>query len=856
MTVGAFAVAIALVLLAREFDSNLPSDTSKRIADAVPLVEPGDLRPGEGSGETASSLVELNSGAWVQIVGPDGKLRQQYLASRIDPEPDKWLAMTEPRAVSYLEDGRVVTLKASRGRAHVPNRELESGRFEGDVVVKVFIPLAGRMIDLELDVPTIIIESQVLQFDQANGEVTADGAIRITTDTVFFEGEDLLLQMTRDGKSIELLTVARPLGPIIIDRSRVASARASGGEPAPAACFFSPRDDEEEMYLFQLEHSVEIIRYAPTGSSRALGGQMRAVLALQSDLVSGAVAGSPFDGAMPVVEAAAGSILWGPPAFRLTMLAAAAATGAAQPTNDDLLVINYLGQLLLRPVLDSEPKPANSRDMLVWLDHGKGVIVDDKGRALRADSLKFELARDGERTTPRKLMARGAVAAADATQAMWAGDLDVKFDPVESDLAAADPMLGTTAISQVQASGPVQLQISNGARVFAQSVTAQPESGLVHLEGPDVCVARGSVAMDKLTHLDVDQAKRVAATTGPGRLQVLSQVVVGPGTKDRMERPVLDAVYRMQTTWTESMRLQDLAEQGAVVDLVGEVHARADPRPSEFDALDAATLHLEFDPETVDGNEAQGTQAGAAIKNQSPFDAEAGASMKLRRMLARGAVRLENQVWQDDARGGEPRLFRIEGEEVRYDAVSGDADVPGAGRTLIHNPAVAGQPPSEMDGTTQTKWTGSMTLRQTVDEDYRLSITQGVEMIHAGAAANDVLTLTCDNLFATLRRPEAPGASAARAVTDPRAIGFGGSARMRRVRGIGRCFVRARGYDIECEEFDYDLVTATAVLTAKPGRTVAVLQHGQGAPIRAERVVWDMASGRMRMDRAGGAASR
>ena len=90
-----------------------------------------------------------------------------------------------------------------------------------------------------------------------------------------------------------------------------------------------------------------------------------------------------------------------------------------------------------------------------------------------------------------------------------------------------------------------------------------------------------------------------------------------------------------------------------------------------------------------------------------------------------------------------------------------------------------------------------------------------------------------------------------KAGTQP-AFNLGGSSEVERVRGIGRCFIRTLDYDVECEEFDYNVVTQIAEMRARPGRLVNVLPKGQGTPLRAAAMTWDLQSGRIQIRSASG----
>lgn len=838
---AAALVAAATVWIAANYDRTLQSGEKRRIQGADPLLVPSGLNPGEGSQQIDQSVgVELKSGAWVQVVGPDGRLRQQLRATRIEPQPGQWAVMEQPRAVIYEDRGRVITVRADTARVHLPHRELESGTFEGGVVIKVFDPINGHAVDLELDDPRMVMEGDDLQIDRAAGLVTTTGAIRLSTQTLFFEGEGLDLRLSPDGTTIERLRVERPTGPIVIDRSRLKNrAQASGGSSGSRLARYVSEAADERFYTLLLEHSVDIVRYAVTGASHAKGNQLRAVFSLESDLLQETVA-------QAVVPQDSSTVL-GPPSAQLALLSLAAAPITSQgppagsPATADLLVVNYLGELLLEPVAAGATVPENSGDMLVWLDRGAAEVSDERARALGGDALAFAFVKDGDVTMPQHLTARGSVGASDGIQSLWTQALDVEFAPApEQASGETSPVFGPTTVERVRAEGQVQSQLRNGARMFAQGLEGWPERGQVRLDGPGVTLVRDTFAAYDMPVLNVDEPQRSARCDGPGKFLVAASPLIPAAAGTRAEPPALNVPHTMEASWVVSMRYRDLEAQGGVLDLDGTVRARATPKPEEYDALDCATLHLEFTPQ----------EDGATVAAANSPAAEA----QLRLMQARGTVRMENQIWLGESRAGTPRLFRLESESVDYAAVSGDLTVAAGGKLLLHQPPDGpAAPRGTAAGTTRFTWSKSLDVKHATEDEYQMSMVGAVQMIHAPATLGTV-TLTCDQLYGTMLRSESPQSSLNEAPAG--AVSFGGSAAVRRVRGVGRCVVSDPKYRVECEEFDYDLSTNIALLTAKAGRTVVVLPLGGGAPIRAERLLWDMASGRIQLGVGAGSVGR
>ena len=155
--------------------------------------------------------MQLDAGAWVQVAGPDGKVKQRYTADRIDPRPGQWLEMVQPRAVMHSPNGRIVALRGDRGRAHVPSKALENGRFEGNVVVSIWMPDdEGRSRDITTEEPSVVVLAREATFDAIRNRIDAPGEVQISSETLQFTGETLELVLSADGRSIELLSVPSP----------------------------------------------------------------------------------------------------------------------------------------------------------------------------------------------------------------------------------------------------------------------------------------------------------------------------------------------------------------------------------------------------------------------------------------------------------------------------------------------------------------------------------------------------------------------------------------------------------------------------------------------------------------------
>lgn len=518
-----------------------------------------------------------------------------------------------------------------------------------------------------------------------------------------------------------------------------------------------------------------------------------------------------------------------------------------------------------------------------------GARVDRVGEigSLEATSIDLGLDRteDG-RTVPTEMIAEGAVEASDPGQTMWTDRLVVRFRPrVETDAAAAavegagfgGDEMGAVEITRVDAVDGVQVRLEEGARVFADRLEGDGVARTLQLTGDDVMVLRSNVVADRLRDVRFDDSTRNVRGTGPGRFRYYDADVV-PASRERIERPTPSSRTSLAATWTQAMRYDERANDGAGrLDLEGDVRVRSTPDAMTSDRLDAREVSLDL-ANRVGGVRPAGERAEGLLADEGGKD--------LKRLVARGDAVMESRTWKTAARRGDPRLFRVEGAHVEYLVATREALVDGAGGLLVHDPESSAKPEDRgpastagfgIDGTSRFRWARRMTMNREVDDRYLVVMEREVEVLHAGLKPEDTLSLTADRLEVTIERPDDTPAGAdakvaagdggqvegrdAEATSKPNPLAsggveLGGPADLVRVRGIGRVFVRTPEHDVECSEFDYNVDTQIAMLRADPGRVVTVQSKGAATPIRAERVQWDLRTGRIRILGGEGAISR
>ncbi len=474
---------------------------------------------------------------------------------------------------------------------------------------------------------------------------------------------------------------------------------------------------------------------------------------------------------------------------------------------------------------------------------------------LEASSIDVGLARseDGQ-TIPTEMIAEGGVSARDPGQTLWTERLIVRFREVDETaqteertrVATGDVEdLGAVEVHTVDAVEEVQVRLEEGARVFADRLEGDAVNGTLQLTGEDVMVARANVIADRMREVRLDETSGTVRSPGPGRFRYFDDTIV-PARTDRIERPDPPTRTSLAATWTEAMSYRRVEDgRRGTLDLEGKVRVRSTPDSRTRDRLDARSVRLDLKQQ----DRALPRRDGDASERLLGGDGET----TLEKLTARGDAILESREWTDGTQTGDPRLFRVTGDYVEYEVETGEAMVDGPGGLLVHDPTPGKQVAAAdrtaeagfgVDGTTRFRWEKRMTMTRQIDDRYLVVMDQAVEVLHAGLDQADTMTLTGNRLEVTLDRPDG---AVPKAKPDSGAVELGGPAEVLRVRGLGAVFVRTPDHDVECEEFDYNVDTGIAILRAAPGRVVTIQSKSTNTPIRADRVQWDLRTGRLRI---------
>ena len=424
---GVIVAAIGLVVVL-DLDGDAPEPGSDTGADMIidlvpePLAK-DDVRTGGIDPAAGGTMPELEAGGWIQIVDKEtGRLAQQYRFARLDPTPEgmgaNWVSMDQPRAELYLADNRVIRLSGDSALVHLPHRVLESGSLTGHVLIEVFEPPPGRLLDLDRDKPMLVVHAPEAAFDNVMGEVTCPERFRVETPSLEFLGSGLSLlindqvdpvRTTMEVEQLEFVRFAqgaigtaprdRTDAPQQDDARRTAAApgspAAAPGPPAagarPSPTDDTPQQSPVQYYQLTVRDHVEIregigmrvvtgdtLTYLFSTESKGFAGPSSAAPPpppTRSAKLTGRLASTLFGqlGADPVIGQVPSS--WG-----------LGTRSIAPPISDTDIYVTCTGGLSLVPVDDPAliERLESPRDSWMTLT-GAPVVLVDRSQDARAE---------------------------------------------------------------------------------------------------------------------------------------------------------------------------------------------------------------------------------------------------------------------------------------------------------------------------------------------------------------------------------------------------------------------------------------------------------------------------------------
>jgi hypothetical protein len=538
--------------------------------------------------------------------------------------------------------------------------------------------------------------------------------------------------------------------------------------------------------------------------------------------------------------------------------------------------------------------------------------TDGKG-TLKARTLDLTLRPDLKRgAAPAQLLAQGAVEATDPQQTLWTTSLSVTFLP-----SSADPAVATVPdrlgeeIAKVEGRGGIQARLAGATmagdetatsrmpiRVFADELDGDGLARTLDVTGDDVWIVRDTVVADGFKSIHFDEATRVATSPDAGRVRVFATSIgqgleTSPSGVSRVKRPELPEQTALKAEWNKGFRFDERAAEGGAIDLDGSVRVRSTPDRASTDAVDAEWLRIELDRAQAAGDSATSGSASSGVRRVKAKSAvglantaSSGATASAAGASESPMANVESRRWTSEARQGDPRILRLSGDSIEFDALTHEGTVASRGKLFIHVPdqttdatAPAGERPLESGESTvqgrplgvgvvgSTLFTWERELRwtrrpdaETDKAEFTVTMEDAVRVSHADTSQ---LVLTAARLEADFerlseQRTAADGGLSPGTNTASPGVGLTGTGKLLRVRAFGpaiagqaagaeRITIETDDFTIKCDRFAYDATTNVATLTAAEGSTVDVVPAKDPSRRSASSVEWNMATGTLRI---------
>jgi len=527
---------------------------------------------------------------------------------------------------------------------------------------------------------------------------------------------------------------------------------------------------------------------------------------------------------------------------------------------------------------------------------GRAIARDGSARQLAGDRLIALFEPESEHPgDPRVIMAEGG-AVGTLEDASLRGDrlelllsrepLGANGEQAEQD-QPADERGAALEVRLVRAEGSVELdRPSDRLEVRSETLVADAELDQAQLEGSPARVAMGRSV------LTGDQVVLGGGTTGanPAQREAARRVeVFGAGT---FEMEGEGGSRALAATWTTQMFLDDDA---GTLDCYGDVLATWHPDPLTTDTVRGEHLHVDYEPDddplpgaglAFERSDQRRQILGVRVVGGLMLDPESGAPAVVQTLTERGTP--SGPPSSGDASGvgqDEPdpieRLLRLEGPEIVADNRAGTIRVDHPGRLVVADhrgddaeqaeqgtsdsqapdtAASTDASPSPSDGQGSATplsgdgvrgsalftWRGSMLAER---ESGRIVLDRGVRMDHVRLGDRLRTELDCERLTAHVRIPDQPEPTDAQGA-EPIA-----RSSLDRVQAQGAVLLRSGEAELLADELDYDASSGIAIATASPDNTVTYFDPQAGAPVTAKRLRWDLISGRIEVDRPGGASA-
>ncbi len=148
-----------------------------------------------------------------------GRLSSELAYAKLDPMGQGNYRVDQPRAWLYMRDGRIVHVRADGGQikrsgttatALGGQAEIESGRFFGNVLIRVFPPRPSGTglnvpVDPDREEPGVLMAMDSVDFDAVLLRASTTDTFTVSTRNLLMEGDGLLVGVNQVRSRIELL---------------------------------------------------------------------------------------------------------------------------------------------------------------------------------------------------------------------------------------------------------------------------------------------------------------------------------------------------------------------------------------------------------------------------------------------------------------------------------------------------------------------------------------------------------------------------------------------------------------------------------------------------------------------------
>ncbi|MHC4219761.1 MAG: hypothetical protein ACYSU7_15075, partial [Planctomycetota bacterium] len=422
------AVVLLIVILNIDFGGSAPDEPD--LPEEVIELIPGPLAkeaPAKRRFDPKAdgTMPELSEGGRIQNTDAEGNLAQEYRFRRLDPSPPDmptgWVHMDDPEAEFYLDDDRVLRLTGDEALAYLPHRVLESGTIKGNVIIRLFEPPPGRVLDITRDKPLLEVHTDEARFDNIIGEVRVPGDFEVTTPSVEFPGRGFTLlindrdervALTVEVEHVEFVRLARsapaardttpdagkprlrrraekPRTPTSPTPTTPATPRTPAPKtPSPPAPNTPAAQEQTQFYRLTLHDDVKIRQGPPTALRTATGNALTIVFSSESQGLATAIVFTPihntppsFAGSHALTAQRQSMRLAG--RLALALFAPPIQSLAPPPTDDDIL-ITCTGGMTMVPIFDPAEMLDSPRDARLSL-LGRPVRLHDTAQDARAE---------------------------------------------------------------------------------------------------------------------------------------------------------------------------------------------------------------------------------------------------------------------------------------------------------------------------------------------------------------------------------------------------------------------------------------------------------------------------------------